>query len=120
MRYTVINDSGHLVARHLTSVEAMYEILLHDGHDFEIVQASEGDGYGLLVSRFSRHGPCGSRPLVQTCVWSFETDRDSAELEIADRVIHHSSSWQGYPTAMTDADYDAMQRHLSIDMADAA
>ena len=56
-----------------------------------------------------------------SCAYVFAPDADQAEQKIAAAVIEHSWDWRGSPSAMTDADYDAMvARAAAEDAEDAA
>ena len=104
--YTVLNSQGSVIARHLSATDAMAEILLHDGHEYEIRTAEDGEGFELWISRHSRNSPAGGGALVKSVIYSLETDEAKATAEIAQKVI--DAGWERHPTALTDSTYDEM------------
>lgn len=105
-RYTVISEAGIVIRRHLTAVDAADEILMHDGHSYEIRRADDGQGFELWVSKFSRASPLGGKPLVKSQIFSLAEDEDTAQKEIAGLVI--TARWRGYPEAIKDTEYDSL------------
>ena len=98
--YTVIDTDGEAIARHLTAAEAAHIILVDDGRDYEIRPTNDG-GF-LLWSRQQ----VANRPWAKTIVYSFADTLEEAEAEIFAAVIR--AHWPRHPTAMTDADFDAI------------
>lgn len=109
--YTVISTLGEPIAHKLTAYDAAVEIMQHDGHDFDIRPSTDGQGFELWVSRFSRNSPAGGGSLVKSQIYSLKPDRAAAETEIAERVI--AARWSGYPEAITDAAWDTAQAELA-------
>lgn len=101
-KFSVISNQGECIAQNLTAYDAAVEILLHDGHQFEIRPAENEDGHDLWVSRASRNSPIGGRPLVKSAIFSIENDKALAERDIAGKVI--AARWRGYPEAIFDVD----------------
>lgn len=109
--YTVLDTQGEPIRRHLSATDAMAEILLHDGHDYDIRPAEDGAGFELWVTRFSRNSPAGGEPLVRSLIWSTETDEAKARHDIAHKVM--TAWWDRYPSTMTDAEYDKLMAESS-------
>ena len=106
-RYTVLNNQGEVQERGCTVAEAAQTVMGYDGHSFEIRPASDGKGFDLWTSQFSRNSPAGGRPLVKSVIFSLIEDRTSAEAKIYGEVIKHADMWMGLDV-MLDADFDAM------------
>lgn len=106
-RYTVLNNQGEVQERGCTVAEAAQTVMGDDGHEYEIRPASDGNGFDLWTSQFSRNSPAGGRPLVKSVIFSLIEDRASAEAKIYGEVIKRADWWKGC-TVMLDADFDAM------------
>lgn len=107
MTYTVLDNQGNVIARHLSAQDAMVEILTDDGHGYEIRKAEDGNGFELWVTQFSRNSTLGGKPMVKSAIWSFEADESKATDEIAAKVI--AADWRHKPEAITDEQYDEMK-----------
>ena len=105
MTYTLIHPvSGDKIDGGLTAAEAAHIVLTYDGRDYEIRENEDG-GYTL----WSRH-PVANRGWEPTVVESRESNRDAAEAEIFEQVIH--ARWRRHPEAMTDEQYASMLADL--------
>ena len=109
--YTVLNSQGSVIARHLSATDAMAEILLHDGHDYDIRRADDGEGFELWITRYSRNSPAGGGEMVKSLIYSLNSNETMARDEIARKVIE--ARWPHYPEAITDASYDLMVAEIS-------
>jgi len=105
--YTVVSESGDHIRSGLTAIDAMDEILSHDGYAYEIRREADGSGFTLWHSDGSAASPRGARHMVQTVIYSVANNADAAKAEIAAKVLAASEGWPGSPEAMTDAEYDA-------------
>lgn len=111
--YTVFsfNDSSRAY-RGLSVTDAAQELLLADGHDYEIRQdGTFHDGtpfLRLFVTQFSRASPLGGEPMVGTIIFG------QTEEEIYEQVVVVDWDWHG-KEAMTDERYDAMRAELAAD-----
>mgnify|MGYP003654870060 CR=1 FL=1 len=101
--YTVVDQQGTVLERHLTPQEAMGAILSDDSHNWEIRPAADGQGYILWADTFSRASGI-SKAMTETTIYSLDGDEPTATLEIAHKVI--AARWPGNPQAILDADYD--------------
>ena len=108
--YTVLDRDGSVIARNLTAVDAMREILTYDSNDYEIRTAEDGGGWKLGPSQFSRASTLGGEPMVKSMVFSLDSDESAATDEIARRVI--AAGWPRRPTAMSDESYDAVLKEI--------
>lgn len=113
--YTVTNHDGANEKRGLTFDEAAHEIMIHDGHKFEI-RPEDGGGYRLWTSEFSEHDPLGAR-LSESVIYSRETDEGAATVEIYAEVLAKAHWFKGQ-CVYTDAEYDAILAELEADEDD--
>lgn len=111
--YTVVSPNGdYVIGSGMSAVEAMHDVLTHDGHDYEIRLRDDG-GYDLFVTQFSRNSTLGGRPMVKSVISSYEADEAAATLEIAQKVI--TADWNHSPDVYTDEQYAQMLRELAED-----
>jgi len=99
MTYTVINHQGDVQTERANLREAAQTILWHDNHDYEIRRDENG-----FVLWHTIRGGGGNVPLTATRIYSVETDKSKAEVEIFEKVLRHAD-WFGNQQAMTDAEY---------------
>ena len=79
--------------------EAAITKLGHDGHEWDIHPAEDGDGWDLWGSQFSCNSPAGGKPLVKTVIYSLNADEEAARQEIFQKVA--DAGWRGYPDICT-------------------
>lgn len=79
-------DDGIVVATAPDVLTAAHEILMHDGHMYEVRPDGDG-GVELYISQFSRNSPCGGRPLVRAAIFGRNLD------DIARRVVAAAHRW---------------------------
>lgn len=111
--YTVFdpNDSSVVYGRGLSSVEAMQQILWHDGGKFEIRESQFQNEPCFDLWCKSLYGGW-----TKTVVFSLAENFEAAEIEIARDVI--DAGWNGHPEAMTDEQFDEMMAKFEADVAD--
>lgn len=106
--YTVFqsNDSS-IFESGLSLADAANSVLTHDGHEWEIRPAADGDGFRLWTSNASRNS-AAYQGLRQSTVWSLASDRQAAEAEIFAKVIAAEPARSNGPEVMTDERFAAM------------
>jgi hypothetical protein len=98
----------------LSLEQAASALLTNDGHDFEI--RDDGDaGFSLWHTPFSRNGTLGSKPMVQTVIYSIKGSRQEAEADICQQVI--DKGW-GPMKAMLDSDFAEMIAQIDAENGD--
>lgn len=111
--YTILDSSsGEVIDSSCTAVEAMAEILTDDGHEWEIRPETDGHGYRLWTSTYSRNSTAYNG-LTASVVYSLAADADKAEQEIAQKVI--AARWPRKPEAMTDEAHATMMAELAAE-----
>ncbi len=116
--FTVTDPSNGVRGRGLTAVEAAQEILGHDGHDYELLDAA--GGFQLFVSRGSSNSFAGNGGLTAALinggsVRSIAPSAAEAWAEIAPRIL--SASWNRLQV-VTDTEYDEMIADLASENAE--
>jgi hypothetical protein len=91
---------GEAIARNLTAAEVAHIILTDDGHEYEIRPTNDG-GFQLWTRQ-----QVANKPWTKTLVFSFADTLAEAEAEIFWEVTR--AHWPHLPTAMTDAEFDAL------------
>lgn len=81
--YTVKDRNDEVLADDLTAVQAMHEILRHDGHFFEM----QHDGERWQMFYEPKHGA----PMVPLGFYSTLESEAEAESEIADWVVREAN-----------------------------
>ena len=105
MKYTHVVYSDNMTPDFCASLEeAAIEKLSHDGHEWDIRPAEDGDGWKLWGSQFSRNSPAGGKPLGKTSIYSLNADEESARHEIFQKVA--DAGWRGYPDICTRAAWE--------------
>lgn len=104
---TVIDQSGTVLGRHLTTKEAAHIILTDDSAEYEIREAT---WRGSRIFELWTRKQVANEPWSKTIVTSFSDSRDEAESEIFLEVCE--ANWRGFPEAIPDAEYDAMLADL--------
>jgi len=109
--YTVLNNSGEVLARNCTLAEAAQTVLYYDGHDYEI-RPSIGGGFDLWVTQFSRNSPSGGMPMVKSVIQAGWFDRlaEAATNEIYLDIIARADMW--HCEVRLDSEYDKMITRL--------
>ena len=115
--YVVLNNQGDIQERDCTIAEAAQTVMGYDGHSFEIRPASDGKGFALWASQFSRNSPAGGRPLVKSVIFSLSEDRSAAEAEIFKAVAVNAEWWMGCDVR-EQAEYDAEVAALAAEEGD--
>ena len=101
-RYTVsCPENGTIYDRGLTALQAMNEILSHDGYKWKFVRSSDGR-LTLWHSDGSQNSTRGARHFVKTVASSMKPGLQG-QRDIARQVI--TACWRGLPEAMEDAAY---------------
>jgi hypothetical protein len=113
--YTVVNRNGDAQESGLTVAEAAQLLLCYDGHEYEVRPESDGNGFRLWVSNFSRNSMYFNG-LTKSRIWSLQPDEQSAEAEIFRKVVKHSLDYHGC-TVMTDAEHAYEQAKIAAELA---
>ena len=106
--YTVLGASGEPIAQSYTRDEAARALLTYDGHDWAIKPESDGKGWRLWTTRFSRNSP-SYLGLTRSVIFSLESDALAAEADIFQQVIEHPDGFKGCDV-LTDEDYAEILR----------
>lgn len=112
--YTVLRKDGEVLRRGLTDLEAVDEILGHDGYLWS-VQKDPFGCFVLYVSERSSASCGGAGDMIPTDTWSTGETLGEALHHLAGSVIRSCSGWRKCPDVMTDAAYDAMLAQLLDD-----
>lgn len=110
MLYAVVDQSGDLIARDLTTEEAAHEILTVDGQEYDIRPDSAGDYWTL----WTRHR-AANRPWSTSLMGAYGTEAE-ARAEILAYVVREAdggSLWKA--EAILQSVYDEMIERLAAE-----
>lgn len=104
MLYAVVDQSGELIARDLTTEQAAHEILTVDGQEYEIRPDSH-DGYWTLRSR----KPVSNKPWTAHLLIVKYGTEDEARAEIFAQVVKEADGGRWWKAeAIPQEEYDEM------------
>lgn len=98
--YTVAREDGNSRQTDLTAAEAADAILSHDGGQWDIRAANDGNGFELWSKAMNRDW-------TKTVIFSLESDKQKATKEIVQAVVDSSPSWRGGLRAESMETYNA-------------
>lgn len=108
--YTILNaGNGNEPIRGLSLADAAQELLLSDGHDYEIRAEPDG-GFTLWLTQFSRNSTLGGKPMVRSRFFSTADTMADAEKELFGKVVR--AEWRGYK-AVADEDYIRQETEIA-------
>lgn len=110
MLYAVVDQSGDLIARDLTTEQAAHEILTVDGQEYEMRRDPEG--YWSLWTRQQ----VANRPWTCTLLGSWGQTEDDAKAEVfADALRQADGGRHWMAEAIPQDEYDAMMARLAAE-----
>lgn len=108
--YTVLNRHGDIQERGCTMFQAAQIVLGYDGNEYEIRPASDGKGFDLWTSSFSRNSTAYNG-LTKSRIFSIAEGEQLAHADIYRQVIRHADWFEGCEV-MTDAQYDELNEAI--------
>jgi len=110
MLYAVVDQSGDLIARDLTTEQAAHEILTVDGQEYEIRPDSAGE-YWTMWGRQQ----VANKPWTATLIGTYGTE-DEARAEIFAHVVKEADGGRHWKAeAILQDEYDAMMARLAAE-----
>lgn len=110
MLYAVVDQSGDLIARDLTTEQAAHEILTVDGQQYEIRPDSAGD-YWTLWGRQQ----VANKPWTATIIGTYGTEAE-ARAEIFAHVVKEADGGRWWMAeAIPQEEYDEMIERLAAE-----
>ena len=107
MLYAVVDMSGELIARDLTTEQAAHRILLEDGQDYDIRPDSAGDFWTLWTCR-----QVANKPWTATLIGAYGTEAE-ARAEIFAQVVKEATWGRWWKAeAIPQGEYDEMEARL--------
>jgi len=104
--FTLVDHNGDRTESGLTLIEAAREIIQHDGVDYELRPADDGDGFYMWTRQ-----QVANRPWTRTDMFSLDGDEAAAETEILTRFADDSRR-HGRFSIMSDEGYAAMMKEI--------
>ena len=110
MLYAVVDQSGDLIARDLTTEQAAHEILTVDGQEYEIRPDSAGE-YWTLWERQQ----VANKPWTATLMGTYGTEAE-ARAEIFAHVVKEADGGRWWKAeAIPQEEYDEMEARLAAE-----
>lgn len=107
MLYAVVDQSGELIARDLTTEDAAHEILTVDGQEYEIRPDSAGDYWTLWTRQ-----QVANKPWTATLIGTCGTE-DEARADILAHVVKEADGGRWWKAeAIPQTEYDEMEARL--------
>ena len=110
MLYAVVDQSGDLIARDLTTEQAAHEILTGDGQEYEIRLNSAGDFWTLWTRQ-----QVANKPWKVTLMGTYGTEAE-ARAKIFAHVVKEADGGRWWKAeAIPQEEYDEMEARLAAE-----
>lgn len=111
MLYAVVDRSGDLIARDLTTAQAAHEILTVDGQEYEIRNNGADGDYWTLWERQQ----VANKPWTATIIGTYGSEAE-ARAEIFAHVVKEADGGRWWKAeAIPQEEYDEMQARLEAE-----
>ena len=110
MPYAVVDQSGELIARDLTTEDAAHEILTVDGQEYEIRPDSAGDYWTLWTRQ-----QVANKPWTSTLFGDYGPENEARAVIFAHVVNEADGGRWWMAEAIPQEEYDEMEARLRVE-----